>query len=258
VTAMNPDDDVRRTAPHDRDSAPERPGPHVPGDLGHGALGRLTAVVYWFAVVTVLLALACVPTIVLLLLLDRAWSNVLLGAVFAIPVGPALSAALYTMRDRERLGRDADAELAPARSFVRGYRLGAADVLRVWAPALVVLGIIGQVLANADAAGVSGAYAVVLAVIALGVLTWALHAVAIATFFSFRTRDVARLAAHYLIRFPVVSFGVVSLVVVAGALVWLGTEVLLALVGGVWAWFWYRGDQRLLDDVRDRFTTPDN
>lgn len=236
--------------------SPDRPGPRVPGDLGHGALGRLTAVVYWFATVTVLLALAASPSIVLLLLLDRSASNVLLAALALVPVGPALSAALYTMRDRDRVGRDADAELTPARSFVRGYRLGLADVLRVWAPALVVLGIVGHVLVNADAAGVSGAYAVVLAVLGAVVLTWALHAVAIATFFNFRTRDVARLAAHYLGRFPVVSLGVVSLVVVAGAVVWVGTEVLLAVVGGVWVWFWYRGDQRLLDDVRDRFTTP--
>ncbi|MGC5167487.1 DUF624 domain-containing protein [Luteimicrobium sp. DT211] len=235
---------------------PDPPGPHVPGDLGHGALGRLTAVVYWFAVVTVLLAVAASPTIVLLLLLDRSAGNVLLVAVAAIPVGPALSAALYTMRDRERTG-EADGELAPARSFVRGYRLGVADVLRVWVPALVVLGVIGTVLVNAGAAGVSGPYAVVLGVLAVAILTWALHAVAIATFFNFRTRDVARLATFYLGRFPVVSLGVVSLVVVAGAAVWVGTEVLLALVGGVWAWFWYRGDQRLLDDVRDRFTTAD-
>jgi hypothetical protein len=130
-------------------------------------------------------------------------------------------------------------------------------VLRVWAPALVVLGMIGQVLVNADAAGVSGAYVVVLLVLAVAILTWALHAVAIATFFNFRTRDVARLAAYNLGRFPVVSLGVVSLVIVAGAVVWVGTEALLAVVGGVWVWFWYRGDQRLIDDVRERFTTRD-
>ncbi len=253
---MSPDEAARRPA-SDRETSPEPPGPHVPGDPGHGALGRVTAAIYWFAAVTVLLALAASPTIVLLLLLDRSWSNVLLAALAAIPVGPALSAALYTMRDRDSLGRDADAELAPARSFWRGYRLGFADVLRVWAPALVVLGMIGQVLVNADAAGVSGAYVVVLLVLAVAILTWALHAVAIATFFNFRTRDVARLAAYNLGRFPVVSLGVVSLVIVAGAVVWVGTEALLAVVGGVWVWFWYRGDQRLIDDVRERFTTRD-
>jgi len=230
--------------------APETAGAHVPGELGHGPLGRATALVYWYVVVTARLGLAALPTLVLLLLLDRSASNAPLAALAAVPLGPALSAALYAVRARE--GAD---EVVPARVFWRGYRLGALDVLRLWVPALVVLAVVAAVLANADAAGVGPAYAGVLVVVAVLVAVWALHAVAIATVFSFRTRDVARLAAHYLGRFPLVSLGVVSLLVAASGVAWFATDAVLAVVGGAWVWCWYRNDRRMLDDVRARFTT---
>ncbi|MEK8225863.1 hypothetical protein NKG05_07030 [Oerskovia sp. M15] len=47
----------------------------MPGDFGHGPLGRATALVYWHVVVTALLALAALPTVVLLLVLDRSWGT---------------------------------------------------------------------------------------------------------------------------------------------------------------------------------------
>ena len=231
--------------------APQDAGAHVPGELGHGPLGRATALVYWYAVVTVLLAVAALPTLVLLLLLDRSPSNAPLAALAAVPLGPALSAALYAVRARET----AD-EVAPARAFARGYRLGALDALRVWVPALVVLAVVGVVLADTDAAGVGPGYAGALVVIAVLALVWGLHAVAITTFYAFRTRDVARLAAHYVGRLPVVTLGVVSLLVAAAGVAWLATDAVLALVGGIWVWCWYRNDRRMLDDVRARFTTP--
>lgn len=224
-------------------------GAHLPGALGQGPLGRATALVYWYVVVTALLAVASLPTLVLLLLLDRSASNAPLMALAAVPLGPALSAALYAVRARE----SAD-EVAPARVFVRGYRLGALDVLRVWVPALVVVAVVGAVLANTSAAGIGPGYAGALAVIALLALVWGLHGIAIATFYSFRTRDVARLAAHYVGRLPLVSLGVVSLLVAAAGIAWFATDAVLALLGGVWVWCWYRNDRRMLDDVRARFT----
>ena len=226
------------------------PPPHVPGDFGHGPLGRATALIYWYAVVTALLALTTSPTLLLLLLLDRSWGNLPVVALAMFPLGPALSAALHATR--ARAGAE---ELTPARSFWRALRLNWADVLRLWVPALVVLGIVGYVLANASAAGIGAGYALVLVVIAVLVLVWALHAIAIASFFTFRTRDVARLAVYYLGRFPLVSLGTLSLLVAAAGIAWFATDAVLGIVGGLWVWCWYRNDRRMLDDVRARFTT---
>ncbi|WP_159791891.1 DUF624 domain-containing protein [Puerhibacterium puerhi] len=223
----------------------------VPGDFGHGPLGRLTGAVYWFVVVAVLLLVAALPTAVLLLLLDRSPGNAPFLVLAAVPLGPALSAALYAVRDRSR-----SESLTPARSFWKGYRLNGLDVLRVWVPALLVLGIEGWVLANAGAAGLTPAYVVVLAVLAVVVLLWALHAVAIASFFSFRARDVARLAAYYVLRLPLVTIGLLSLLIFAAGVTWVASDVGLVALGSVWVWLWYRNDRPMLDDVRRRFTTP--
>ncbi|WP_425955178.1 DUF624 domain-containing protein [Xylanimonas sp. McL0601] len=226
----------------------EQPTPRLPGDFAQGPLGRLTAGVYWFVVVTALLAVTAFPSVVVLLLLDRSASNVPVLALAAVPLGPALSAALFATRDRVRAE-----DLAPARSFWKGYRLNWADVLRVWVPALVVLAIIAYVLANAQTAGLGAPYVVVLAVIGFLVAIAALHAVAIASIFSFRARDVARLATFYIFSKPSATVSVVSLLIVVGG---LGTllSALVPLLGGVWVWFWYRGDLRMLDDIEKRFT----
>jgi hypothetical protein len=223
-------------------SAPRR-------EFGDGPLSRITGGLYWLVVVTALLALTALPTVVVVFLLEPSASNLPVVALAAVPLGPALSAALYATRARARSD-----DLAPARSFWHGYRINWADVLRLWVPALVALGVIGYVLANTGVAGLGAVYVVVLVAIALAVAVWALHATAIASFFSFRTRDVARLALYFLGRRWGVSLGVVSLVVVAFGIVWFTSDVVLALLGGVWVWFWYRNDQPMVDDVRVRFT----
>lgn len=218
-------------------------------ELGDGPLGRATAGVYWLAVVTALLALASSPTVAVVLLLAPSASNVPFVALAALPLGPALSAALYATADRRRAEG-----LTPARSFWHGYALNWADVLRTWVPALAVLAVVGYVLANRRAAGLSSGYVAVLTLVAVVVAVWAMHAVAISSFFRFRARDVARLSAYYLGHRKGSTLGVLSLLVVALGIVWFASDVLLALLGGVWVWLWYRNVLPLLDDVRARFT----
>lgn len=92
-------------------------------------LGRVTGVTYWYLVVSLMLILTALPGLVPLALLDRSASNAPLAALCLLPIGPSLSAALFALHARA----SAD-ELVPARSFWRGYRLKAVDVLRVWTP----------------------------------------------------------------------------------------------------------------------------
>jgi hypothetical protein len=220
-------------------------------ELGEGALGRATAYVYWHLVVGVLLCAASLPGVVLLLLLERSAGNAALAPLCLVPYGPALSAALYALRDRTR----ADA-LTPARAYVRGYRLNVVDVLPLWTVAMVLLAVVVAGIVNLDAAGVPAAYAGVLVVIGALVVLWAVESLTIASFFSFRARDVARLGAHYLLKTPRVTLGLVALVIVAVGVVWWTTEAVLWLFAVVWAASWYRTAQPLLDDVTARFTAP--
>ena len=221
------------------------------GDPGDGALGRVTGVVYWYLVVTLLHALTASPGLIVLMLLDRSPANAPLAALCLLPLGPALSAALFALRDRERAE-----DLSPARSFWRGYRNNAIDVLCLWAPAVLVLAIVALGLANLDAAGMPAGYAAVLAVIALLVVLWSVHALVIASLFSFRTRDTARLAAHYLGRLPLVTLGVASLLVLAAMVVVVTFDVVFAMLGGLWTGLLLHNARRLVKDVQDQFVAP--
>jgi hypothetical protein len=84
-----------------------------------------------------------------------------------------------------------------------------------------------------------------------------MHAIAISSFFTFRSRDVARLSVYYLARKPAASFGVLALLVVALGIVWFTSVAVLVVVGGIWVWLWFRNVLPMLDDVRARFTASD-
>lgn len=218
-------------------------------EFGDGPLSRAAAVIYWYIVLTVLLALTCVPAVAVVFFLDRAASNVGFVVLSALPVGPALAATLFATRARAT----AENKNAPARAFWRGYRLNFVDVLKVWTPTLLVLGIIAYVLANLETAELSGGYAIVLALIGVTLAVVGLHAVAIASLFSFRTRDVARLSVYYLGRRKLASLGVLALLVVAFGILWYAGEFVLAALGGVWVWFWYRNLVPIADDIQAQF-----
>ncbi|MFI9489124.1 DUF624 domain-containing protein [Promicromonospora sp. NPDC052451] len=218
-------------------------------EYGDGPLGRGANAVYWYLVVELLLVLTSLPGLVALALLDRSVGNAPLVVLCLVPLGPAASAGLFALRDRTRTEG-----LAPAASFWRGYRLNWADALRVWTPAVVVLGVVAVSLANLDAAGVPGWFAPALVVIGAGLLLWSVNVLVIVSFFGFRTRDAARLAAHYLAARPLVTLGTLSLLVLAGGVIVLTTEVLFGLLAVVWLALVLRNAGPLLTDVEERFT----
>lgn len=221
--------------------------------FGDGAFSRVTGAVYHHAVVGALLCAATLPSAVLLLLLERSAANVPLVPLCLVPAGPALSAALYALRDRTR---DAAASQAPspARAFARGYRANALDVLRLWVPAMTGLALVAVGVVHREAAGLPGGYAaVLLALAALGLL-WLADAVTIASFFAFRARDTARLAAHYLVRAPGATLALVALGVVAAGVVRFASEAVLWLFAVAWVASWLRLSAPLVADVTARFT----
>lgn len=212
-------------------------------------LGQVAGFMYWYLVLSLLFALAAAPGLAVLLLLDRSSTNAPLAVLCLLPVGPALSGVLFAARDRHRAEGP-----TPARSFARGYRLNAVDVLRLWVPALVALALIAVCVVNTDAAGVPDGYAGVLLVIALLTVLWALNALVIASLFAFRTRDVARLGAYYLARLPLVTLGMVSLLVLAGGVVYVTFDAVLVMLGGIWAALLLRNAGPMIRDVQARFT----
>lgn len=219
-------------------------------EFGEGVLGRATAVVYWYLMVEVLLVVAVLPGAVASLFLERTPGNAPLFALCLLPVGPAVSAGLFALRDRTKAEG-----LTPASSFWRGYRLNWADALKVWVPGLAVGVVIVLGLANVGAGGVPGWYAGALVVVGIGLALWMVNALVIVSFFGFRTRDAARLAAHFLGARPLVTLGTLSLLVLAAGIVALTTEAVFGLLAVVWLALVLRNARPVLADVEERFTS---
>jgi hypothetical protein len=229
------------------DDAERTDGPTGSG-FGNGALSKFAAFVYWHLIVGLMMSLASLPVVLLLFFLGRGISNVVLVPLSLILYGPVLSAALYALRDRARAE-----ELAPARSFLRGLRIGWLDALKAWTPPMAVLALIAAAI-TAGSGSLPSWYLGILLVIGLLILLWGINALVIATFFSFRMRDIARLAVFYLGRRWLVTLGVVALLVVAAAVVWVGSEGVLWLLAVVFAAFLFEITKPLVADVQERFT----
>jgi hypothetical protein len=210
--------------------------------FGTGPLARAAALVHTLLVVEVLVLLTGVAGIVPLVLLDRSPGNIPLAAACAIPAGPALSAALFALRRRS-----GDlTELAPARAFLRGYRMNVAGVLKLWVPWLAWEAVLGINLAH-------GWWPVPVAALALVAALWQANALVIASLFAFRTRDIARLAAYFLVRTPQVTLGTAGLAALAVVIVLLWSEAVLALLAVVFAAALLRTARPLRAGIEERF-----
>lgn len=218
--------------------------------FGEGPLARAAALVYTLLVVEVLLLAAALPGLVPLLLLDRDASNIPLAAACALPLGPALSAALYALQHR----RKDLADLRPAAAFWRGYRANLAGALGVWVPWLAWVTIVAINLTHLGAAGVPRWWAVLLALVAALATLAAANALVITSLFAFRAADVARLAVAFLARTPGVALGSACLLIVAAGVTVLTSEAVLALLGSVFAAALLRTCRPMVDAIRREFT----
>ncbi|MER7456673.1 hypothetical protein [Micromonospora sp. NPDC126480] len=220
-------------------------------EFGAGPLSRVAALVYTLLVVEVLLLLCAAPGLLALLALERHVSNLPLVAVCAVPLGPALSAAVYALH-HQRLDLT---ELHPARLFRRGYRVNLRGALLVWVPLLLWLTVIAVNLVNLPVAGVPGWWAVPLVLVGAGAAVVGTNALVITSLFAFRPRDVARLAGYFVLRTPVVAAGTAGLLVAAALLTLVASEAALAALGSVLVLALVRGAEPMITAIRTEFTS---
>ncbi|MFI6821144.1 DUF624 domain-containing protein [Micromonospora sp. NPDC050187] len=218
--------------------------------FGDGPLSRVAALVYTLLVVEALLVLTTLPGLVGLVLLARDVSNLPLAAICAIPLGPAVAAALYALRHQ----RPDLTDLRPAAVFWRGWRANLGPVLRVWLPLLLWLTVVAVNLAHLTAVGLPGWWAVLLVAVAVAALLVGTNALVITSVFTFRTRDVVRLAVHFLVRTPGVTLGHACLLALAAGITAVASEAVLALLGAVFvgALGWTSGP--MIDTIGKEFT----
>ncbi|WP_051393603.1 DUF624 domain-containing protein [Glycomyces arizonensis] len=222
------------------------------GEIGTGTLSRLTAAVYRYLVLGLFLAVAGLPTLLLWSLLSPEPANTAFFVGALLPVAPALSAALYAQR-----AWSAEPDLSPARPLFRGLRMNLRDTLSWWIPVLACTAVLAVNIVFADQV-TGGASLRPVCVVLLGALAvWSGHLLVVTSFFSFRFRDVLRVAAAEFFLSWKSSLGILSLLVVATAVVILGSEALLLLAGWAFAALLWPVARPVAADVTERFTSHD-
>lgn len=183
-------------------------------------LGRFAQRVYDLMVLDAWFVLVSLPWWVALVVLAPDVSNALLYAVTALSLGPALTGVLYAL---PRL----DGETAPSVLFRRGLKQGWKQSLLLWTPVVAVTAfiLVDIHLLVLRPEGVGVGWAVAFSALGLIAAPWAWLSQAIAAHFSFRTADVARLAASSLLTRPLVTL---SLLALSAALV----------IGTAWTFDW--------------------
>lgn len=222
------------------------------GEIGPGTLSRLTAAIYRHLVLGAFLAIAGLPTVLFWSLLAPEPSNAVLFVAALLPVAPALSAALYAQRAWSR-----EPDLSPARPLLRGLRLNLRDTLAWWVPVLAVATVLAVNVLFADAVAGGVIVRPVCAVLAVALAVWSGHLLVVTSFFSFRVRDVFRVAAAEFFLSWKSSLGMLSLLLVATAAVVLSSEALLLLTGWAFAVSLWLVVRPVLADVTERFTGYD-
>ncbi|MFI9416056.1 hypothetical protein [Streptomyces werraensis] len=218
--------------------------------FGTGPLSRAAALIHTLVTVEALLLLTAAPGLAGLLLLAPDPANLPLAALCLLPLGPSAAAALYALHHRS-----GDlTELRPSRAFLRGWRLGAVPALKLWAPLLAWLTVIAFTLTHFPATGLPGWWAFLLALIGVGSLLWAAHALVLTALFAFRARDTARLAAYYLARQPRTTLGALSLLILTAAGTAVLTEALPALLAAPLLLSLLHAGRPVIEETREHFT----
>lgn len=219
-------------------------------EVGDGPFGRAVSGFVWGAGLTGLLVLADLPLVAAALLLRPDPSLAWLVALAAVPLGPALSAALYAVREHH-----VDPELGVTRAFGRGYRLGWRDASALWVPLCALGAVAAPTGAGARAAGVPPLVTGIATGAGVLLAVLVLHALALRTFYRLPAAHAVRLGASFLVTRWRASLGTLLLVAGALAVAALASDLLLTALAGVGVWLWYRTTAGMLRDAGARFLT---
>ncbi len=236
---------------------------NVDQQVRRGPVQRLGVWLLWAVVLELLIVLTSLPGLLGLLFLDLSRpGHVPLAALCLVPLGPSLAAAVFAWNRLSATPRGAPG-LAPAATFWRGYHLNLRDVLRWWVPVLAVLAALGYAMADAglvfgDAEpGSVGAASLVYLVLAVTLVLWSVEALLLTALFSFRTRDIAKLAAYYLGARPLATLGLLGALVTAAAVVLFSGVVVLMPLLSLTALLLVAAARPVIDDATERFVVPD-
>lgn len=221
------------------------PGPREYGD---GILHRVTKQIYWFLALTVCFIAAVILPFTATLFLERDASNLPVFALLLWLCAPAVSAAFFTSWRRTQ-----DLDEGPFAAFGEGLKRNWKGALVLALPVAVIGGLTSFNFAYGGVAGVPAGFMWASAGVTVLGLVWLLHALLIHSQYEFRLRDIAKLGAFYVTAKPLVSLGVISLLVLCTGIVYFTFDAVLVLFGGVISYLFWNNEKPVLENVREQF-----
>lgn len=212
-------------------------------EFGQGRAYRAAVAVYGVLTTSLLFIVACAPFVVAVVLTRMPLVIVVAG----LSIGPAWAATLYVMR-----AYSADRDIEPVRLFLRGYRASWRQALLFWVPYFTLLMVLGLDVFGPSAT--RGPLQWLLMVIGAIALIWGSTVLVIVSSFSFRLRDVLRLAVYGLIRSPRWLIADAALLVVTGGLVVVGSEAAAGVMAAPIALFAVLNSRGLRERLQTEFT----
>lgn len=215
-------------------------------EFGQGPIYRITSAVYGLLATSACFLIACLPFIAAVAFTRLAVVIVVAG----FSIGPAWVAVLYVMRAYS-VSRD----IEPVRLFWRGYRSSWGQALLFFVPYFSLIMILGfDVFGAGGGQGAQGLFRWLLIVLgALGLL-WGSTVLLIISCFSFRLRDVLRLAVYGLVRSPRWLIADAALLVVTAGLVTAFSEAAAGVLAAPIALFAILNSRGLRERLHAEFT----
>lgn len=174
----------------------------------NGPLSRVTNFVYRLLIIELGFVLATAPALIGIFLLEPDASNIPLYAVCALLFGPAITAGIYAWRT--------DHDVVPWLRFWKGWVDGLGQSLMIWVPAVALLGLAAF---NASYAQVGIGFIVAGIVLGVSGVIAAVTALVVIANFSFRSRDLFKVALYGAASAPLAALGIISMIVLTGGLI---------------------------------------
>lgn len=184
-----------------------------------GPLVRVTNFVYRLLVIELAFVLATLPALLGIFFLEQHPSNIPLYAGFALFFGPAISAGIYAWR--------ADEDVVPWVRYWKGWVESFVQSVTVWAVVVVMAALAAF---NAAYAEVGAGFIIGGAMVAGVIAVVGVALLVVVANFSFRARDLFSVVMYGTASAPLSALGIVSLAVLAGALLVFTADWVLVLL----------------------------
>ena len=215
-----------------------------------GGFYRFSQNVYWLMIVNFWFLFSNILLIAAFFLLVPTIANALFFYLAALPTGLTIAALCHSIRQFID-----DKDISPTRTFFTSIRKNSKDAFKVWFPivtlAFILVIDIQYFQQNPTVLNqiLNGVFLVVLFLMTI----FTFYALMITTHYTFRVRDIYRLAIYYLFTWVKVSSGNLCIVFLSIVLLFLTNDFILLFIGSTVAWVLVLNSRSMLKDVKISF-----